>query len=95
MAQLKDTYPLYLNNKAVQPNTDLEVTARTQAGVIMVPAILAIGVWIALQFMSVAGEYVQARTDAKGGVAYLAHIGGFVAGFILTAFFKSRTRRLP
>src|SRR6185503_14966175 len=22
----KDTYPLYLNNKAVQPNTDLEVT---------------------------------------------------------------------
>ena len=26
MTQLKDTYPLYLNNKAVQPNTDLEVT---------------------------------------------------------------------
>ncbi|MEO6388034.1 MAG: aldehyde dehydrogenase family protein, partial [Croceibacterium sp.] len=24
--KLKDTYPLYLNNKAVQPNTDLEVT---------------------------------------------------------------------
>ncbi|WP_086736139.1 aldehyde dehydrogenase family protein [Erythrobacter colymbi] len=24
--QLKSTYPLYLNNKAVQPNTDLEVT---------------------------------------------------------------------
>ncbi|MGB3711422.1 MAG: aldehyde dehydrogenase family protein [Erythrobacter sp.] len=26
MPQLKDTYPLYLNNKAQQPNTDLEVT---------------------------------------------------------------------
>ncbi|MCY1671394.1 aldehyde dehydrogenase family protein [Novosphingobium sp. SL115] len=26
MAQLKDVYPLYLNNKAVQPNTDLAVT---------------------------------------------------------------------
>ena len=26
MPQLKDTYPLYLNNKAAQPNTDLEVT---------------------------------------------------------------------
>lgn len=24
--KLKDTYPLYLNNKAAQPNTDLEVT---------------------------------------------------------------------
>ena len=26
MTRLKDTYPLYLNNKAAQPNTDLEVT---------------------------------------------------------------------
>ena len=26
MVKLKDTYPLYLNNKAAQPNTDLEVT---------------------------------------------------------------------
>ncbi|MBV7266617.1 aldehyde dehydrogenase family protein [Erythrobacter ani] len=26
MSMLKDTYPLYLNNKAQQPNTDLEVT---------------------------------------------------------------------
>ncbi|MGI8943383.1 MAG: aldehyde dehydrogenase family protein [Qipengyuania sp.] len=26
MPQLKDTYPLYLNNEAAQPNTDLEVT---------------------------------------------------------------------
>ena len=26
MPELKDTYPLYLNNKAAQPNTDLEVT---------------------------------------------------------------------
>ncbi|MEM9501464.1 MAG: aldehyde dehydrogenase family protein [Pseudomonadota bacterium] len=26
MAKLKDTYPLYLNNKAAQPNTDLSVT---------------------------------------------------------------------
>jgi acyl-CoA reductase-like NAD-dependent aldehyde dehydrogenase len=26
VTKLKDTYPLYLNNKAVQPNTDLEVT---------------------------------------------------------------------
>ena len=26
MVQLKDVYPLYLNNKAAQPNTDLEVT---------------------------------------------------------------------
>ena len=26
MTKLKDTYPLYLNNNAVQPNTDLAVT---------------------------------------------------------------------
>ena len=26
MVKLKDVYPLYLNNKAEQPNADLEVT---------------------------------------------------------------------
>ena len=26
MTELKDVYPLYLNNEAAQPNTDLEVT---------------------------------------------------------------------
>ncbi len=61
----------------------------TQAGIVYVPAILAIGAWILLQFASVAGEFAK-TTQSSGGVAYLAHIGGFVAGFVLALFFRSR-----
>jgi membrane associated rhomboid family serine protease len=51
-----------------------------------VPAILMIGLWIVMQFVSVfvAGE------QAGGGVAYWAHIGGFIAGLLLVFVFRSR-----
>lgn len=48
--------------------------------VIAVPAWLLIGIWVMLQFfngfISLGGEFAQ-------GVAYWAHIGGFVAGFLM------------
>jgi membrane associated rhomboid family serine protease len=43
--------------------------------VTQVPALVAIGLWIVLQLVSGFGSPVEA-----GGVAYMAHIGGFVAG---------------
>lgn len=46
--------------------------------VISIPAILVLGMWIAMQFMSGYGSMFQ--TESTGGVAYWAHIGGFVAG---------------
>jgi membrane associated rhomboid family serine protease len=60
----------------------------TRSGVIHVPALLAIGVWIALQFLSLAGTMSQAAD--KGGVAYMAHIGGFFAGAALALIFRGR-----
>jgi membrane associated rhomboid family serine protease len=54
--------------------------------VIQVPALLAIGMWIVLQFFSGIGSI--ANTADTGGVAYMAHIGGFVAGFVLTFLFR-------
>lgn len=52
-----------------------------------VPAIIMIGLWIVTQFFSVfvAGE------QAGGGVAYWAHIGGFIAGAILVFVFRDRS----
>jgi membrane associated rhomboid family serine protease len=44
----------------------------------VVPAIVAIGIWAALQFAS--GFASIAVTEQTGGVAYLAHVGGFVTG---------------
>jgi membrane associated rhomboid family serine protease len=48
----------------------------------MVPAIVMIGVWALLQFVNGIGSI--AVTDQTSGVAYWAHIGGFVAGAVIT-----------
>lgn len=53
--------------------------------VIPVPALMVIGMWIVLQFFSSIGSIASA---GQGGVAYMAHIGGFVAGFVLTFLFR-------
>jgi rhomboid family protein len=54
--------------------------------VIQVPALMVIGLWIVLQFFSGIGSI--ANTADTGGVAYMAHIGGFIAGFALTFVFR-------
>lgn len=46
-----------------------------------VPALMMIGLWALLQFVSGIGSI--AVTDSSGGVAYWAHIGGFLAGVVL------------
>ncbi len=58
--------------------------------VTLVPALIVIGGWIVLQFFS--GIASIAETADTGGVAYMAHIGGFIAGFVLTFFFKGNSR---
>jgi len=55
-------------------------------GVVPMPALVVIGLWIVLQFFSGIGSI--ANTAETGGVAYMAHIGGFIAGFVLTFLFR-------
>jgi membrane associated rhomboid family serine protease len=50
-----------------------------------VPALVVIGLWFVLQLFSGIGTLANA---AQGGVAYMAHIGGFVAGLVLTFLFR-------
>jgi len=57
--------------------------------VIPVPALIVIGIWIVLQFFSGIGSVASA---GQGGVAYMAHIGGFGAGLILTFLFRGTSR---
>jgi membrane associated rhomboid family serine protease len=58
--------------------------------VIQVPALIVIGMWIVLQLFSSIGSITNAAQT--GGVAYMAHVGGFLAGAVLTFLFRgSRT----
>jgi membrane associated rhomboid family serine protease len=61
-------------------------------GIIVLPAIIVIGLWIGLQVFSGVGEIVRVtqQTRESGGVAYWAHIGGAVAGIVLVMLFRNR-----
>ncbi len=67
-----------------------KVKLLTNVGIVQLPALVAIGGWIALQFVNAAGELAK-TSDTIGGVAYMAHIGGFFAGMVLAFFFRQRS----
>jgi membrane associated rhomboid family serine protease len=60
---------------------------------IMVPAVLMIGVWALLQFVNGLGAI--AVSEQTSGVAYWAHIGGFIAGLVITLLSKPFLDRGP
>jgi membrane associated rhomboid family serine protease len=60
------------------------VTAFVFRFLVQIPALAAIGMWIALQVVS-----SLADPTGAGGVAYLAHIGGFVAGVVTGLLFRA------
>jgi membrane associated rhomboid family serine protease len=55
----------------------------------VIPAIVLVGFWFLLQLISQVGALVA--TD-QGGVAYMAHIGGFLFGMITARLFENRER---
>jgi membrane associated rhomboid family serine protease len=67
------------------------VRVLTVYGVSTVPAVLMLGLWILIQLASGLGSAGQAAE--AGGIAYVAHVAGFVAGILLTALLGTRRRR--
>ena len=66
--------------------------------IVEVPALIVIGLWGLLQFISGFGSLSE--IGKSGGVAFMAHIGGFVAGIVLVFLFRNpapppRYRRDP
>ncbi|HZP33289.1 MAG TPA: rhomboid family intramembrane serine protease [Candidatus Acidoferrales bacterium] len=57
--------------------------------VTVLPAALLIGLWFLLQLFSEVGSVAQAQS---GGVAYMAHVGGFVFGVVAGRLFESSRR---
>jgi membrane associated rhomboid family serine protease len=61
---------------------------------VRLPAVLVIGVWAAVQFVHGFGSVApNAGSEQGGGIAYFAHIGGFLAGALGIGLF--RRRRVP
>jgi len=67
------------------------VRVLTRGGIATVPAVYVLGFWIVIQLISGFGSIAQ--TSETGGVAYMAHIGGFVAGLALVKVFAAGRRR--
>ena len=62
--------------------------------VVPMSALVVIGFWILIQIFSQISVFT-AGSQAEGGVAYMAHIGGFVAGVVLTYLLGGGRRALP
>ena len=60
-------------------------------GITEVPAFVALGIWIVFQVISGLGMLGGDQTG--GGVAYAAHIGGFIAGLLLIKVFDIGSRK--
>ena len=55
---------------------------------VTIPAVVVLGFWFIIQLISGLGSFSYGA--GSGGVAFFAHIGGFVAGALLIRFFKQR-----
>jgi membrane associated rhomboid family serine protease len=54
------------------------------------PAIWVLAAWFGMQLIMGTVASTQASGVSQGGVAFGAHIGGFIAGLVLVTFFKRR-----
>src|SRR5579862_6714978 len=63
--------------------------------VVWVPAWIILGYWFALQFLSGTATALAVRGQNMGGVAFWAHVGGFVSGALLVKAFGERKLRYP
>src|SRR5262249_27276012 len=59
--------------------------------IIEIPAILVLGFWVVMQFLSGFASLGAAAASA-GGVAWWAHVGGFVIGMLLVGMFPRKDR---
>ena len=54
------------------------------------PAIWVLAAWFLMQLLLGGLSAIQSTNESRGGIAFGAHIGGFIAGLLLVAFFKRR-----
>jgi membrane associated rhomboid family serine protease len=60
---------------------------------VWLPAWIVLGYWFVAQFLSGAATSISAHGSNASGIAFWAHVGGFIAGVFLIKLFPTRTRR--
>jgi membrane associated rhomboid family serine protease len=60
-----------------------------------IPAYVMLGIWFVLQFVPAIGQVAVPDVAGQGGVAYFAHVGGFVFGLALVKLFAHRRPPTP
>jgi len=63
--------------------------------VLWVPAWIILGYWFVLNFLSGTATALAVQRQNMGGVAFWAHVGGFVSGALLVKVFGERRMRYP
>jgi len=63
--------------------------------IVEIPAMVMLGIWFALQFIPAVADVATPDVGGEGGVAYLAHVGGFVFGLALVKLFAHRRQGDP
>ena len=56
----------------------------------VIPALILVGLWFLIQLFSALGALA---TVQSGGVAYMAHVGGFIFGMLTCRLFEARRPR--
>ena len=57
------------------------------------PAWIVLGYWFVAQFLSGAASSIASHSSSSSGIAFWAHVGGFLAGMLLIKVFPARPRR--
>jgi rhomboid family protein len=63
--------------------------------VVWLPAWIILGYWFVLNLLSGTETALAVHRQNMGGVAFWAHVGGFVAGMVMIKLFPERGRRSP
>jgi hypothetical protein len=63
--------------------------------VVWVPAWIILGYWFVLNFLSGTATALAVQRQNMGGVAFWAHVGGFISGALLVKVFGERRMRYP
>ena len=63
--------------------------------IVEIPAMIMLGIWFVLQFIPAVADVATTDVAGEGGVAYLAHVGGFIFGIAAIKLFAKRREDEP